>query len=123
MLGLNSYSILFIVSVSFQLSGALVLLINTLSKKGLESDSKGETINILDSNGFVKIGHTKTDSEIDIIKKRVITRNRFAFVYLIIGYLLSIFSSNDGTHWITLVLSIILTIVICGITIAISGSI
>lgn len=103
---MNTISInmlLFSLSIAFQLAGALLLLLNSLSKHRLEANSYGEPALSIE-NGILYTEFSKTKEERDIIDLRIILLNRFSFSYLAIGYFLSIFSNNAGNKAIIVIM-------------------
>jgi len=88
-------TLIFNLSVIFQFSGAVILLIGTFGKSG------GHVA----EEAFKKLSIFKVSIEADVMASvaKSVHLSRAAFVYLAIGYLLSIFGSRDyGNIWITL---------------------
>lgn len=79
-------TLIFNLSVIFQFSGAVILLIGTFGKSG------GHAADEIFKKWYVMAGAAKS-----------IHLSRAAFIYLALGYLLSIFGSRDyGNIWVTL---------------------
>lgn len=113
MFNLNCYEWFFIVSVSLQLSGAVLLLIKYTfvnTEKQIQEIEKKE--NHIEGSTFV-LGQTQPTKE---EYRENVSLNRQAFTYIALGYLLSIWGSiSQGSRyiilfWVLVVSSIIVII-------------
>lgn len=111
---------LYIVSMSFQIAGAIILLWSSLQKKIEEQICRiyfeKETGSIVDENGMITLDKEKVK---DIAKSIIL--NRCAFVNLILGYAANFFVEETTVHNLDTVIGIIaLTFIImcvgCGIS-------
>ena len=106
--GGSEHIMTYAISISFQLSGSLILLLWSFSKV---------STNVLDMcfPGVIfakrnKAGNLYIEKEMVQQKVKTILLNVWAFFYISVGYLLNVFSENDADQlWLNFVLIVILT--------------
>lgn len=107
MINMNCYEWLYIVAISFQLTGALLLIIRywfSSIKKEIHIAEEKET---RVENNMLILGQTQpSPSEI----RENIWLNRFAFICLLVGYLIGIWGEPSKTNrWGSFIFIIIFT--------------
>ena len=102
-------SMLFVLSIAFQLAGALILLFNSISKKQIEENSDGFPVFVLDEDGALSPELSKSGDERARIAYKNICLNRFSFSYLAVGYFMTIFAVNNGDKVLTVRMVLLLS--------------
>lgn len=107
MINMNCYEWLYIVAISFQLTGALLLIIRywfSSIKKEIHIAEEKET---RVENNMLILGQTQpSPSEI----RENIWLNRFAFICLLVGYLIGVWGESSKTNrWGSFIFIIIFT--------------
>ena len=105
--------IIYILSISFQLAAGLLLLIGNAktSKKAIVSKfcTQHRVINVY-PDGVMR------DYEEFVEVARVVWINKIAFIYLVFGYLLSIFGDIPEKKWLAFGIIIGVSLVVIGIS-------
>lgn len=106
---MNCNEILYIIAISTQLSGAILLIVQFWSiriRKGIEENKKKET-HVEDGNLIL----AKTQPTPFEYTNNV-WHNRFAFILIALGYLVGIFGSIENTSKIKIMIWVIISSVI-----------
>lgn len=108
---MNVKAIVYILSISFQLSGALLLIVRYWKKTESQIEAvKKKRFKIQDET-LVLSENLASDSE--LVKEICI--NRFAFIYIVSGYFISIFGGQIDYNMAIVVAFVILTCVLMSI--------
>lgn len=106
--------ILYLLSLSLQVSGALILILFCWGK------TEHRVLNTIYS--ATSTIHRDDDNTVLINKERLykahkeVLLNRNAFIFIAVGYLLSLFGSSDGiNYWLGFILVLVTSVVLVGI--------
>lgn len=119
---MNCEQLIYLLSLSLQVSGALILILFCWGK------TERRVLNTIYS--ATSSIHRENDNTVIIDKEKLykahkeVLLNRNAFIFIAVGYLLSLFGTSEGIcHWIGFVIVLIVSVLLVGVGVLLAHTI
>lgn len=119
---MNCEQLIYLLSLSLQVSGALILILFCWGK------TERRVLNTIYS--ATSSIHRENDNTVIIDKEKLymahkeVLLNRNAFIFIAVGYLLSLFGTSEGIcHWVGFVIVLIVSVLLVGVGVLLAHTI